>query len=154
MKNVSAHRGHARPGAQTPGLAVIPTIPTVPEAKSAPATRVGQSAQPVSALESGIVHYTFRQLVCAAQLEGRGARCRPRPHDLRHSFAVRTLLAWYRAGVDVEAQLPLLSTHLGHIKPASTYWYVSSSPELMALAAQRLQDHVDRAGGASRAGQS
>ena len=93
-----------------------------------------------TALESGIVHYTFRRLVCAAQLEGRGARCRPRPHDLRHSFAVRTLLAWYRAGVDVEARLPLLSTHLGHIKPASTYWYLQAAPELLAIAGQRLEN--------------
>ncbi len=93
-----------------------------------------------TALESNIVHYTFRQLVRAAHLEGRGARCRPRPHDLRHSFAVRTLLAWYRAGVDVEPQLPLLSTYLGHIKPASTYWYLQAAPELLAMAGQRLEN--------------
>ncbi len=93
------------------------------------------------ALESNSVHYTFRQLVNAAHLEGHGARCRPRPHDLRHSFAVRTLLAWYRAGVEVEPELPLLSTHLGHIKPASTYWYLEAAPELLAIAGQRLE-HV------------
>jgi len=65
-----------------------------------------------------------------------------------------SLAGWYRDGADVPARLPWLSTIMGHSGPASTYWYVSSSPELMALAAQRLQDHVDRAGGASRAGQS
>ncbi len=91
-------------------------------------------------LESSIVHYTFRQLASAAHLEGRGARCRPRPHDLRHSFAVRTLLAWYRAGGDVEPRLPLLSTQLGHIKPASTYWYLEAAPELLAIAGQRLEN--------------
>ena len=91
-------------------------------------------------LQSSTVHGTFRQLVRVAHLEGRGARCRPRPHDLRHSFAVRTLLAWYHAGVDVEAQLPLLSTYLGHVKPASTYWYLEAAPELLAIAGQRLEN--------------
>jgi integrase len=64
--------------------------------------------------------------------------CRPRIHDLRHTFAVRTLLHWYRAGLDVEALLPRLSTYLGHVCPASTYWYLSAAPELLALAAERL----------------
>jgi integrase len=92
------------------------------------------------ALKDSIVHYTFRHLVRAADLEGRGARCQPRPHDLRHTFAVRTLLTWYRAGLEVEPKLPLLSTHLGHIQPASTYWYLQAAPELMAIAGQRLEN--------------
>lgn len=66
---------------------------------------------------------------------------RPRTHDLRHSFAVRTLLGWYRDGADVQALLPRLSTYLGHVEPASTYWYLSAAPELMALAAERLDHH-------------
>jgi integrase len=60
-------------------------------------------------------------------------------HDLRHTFAVRTLLGWYRAGVDVQARLPLLSTYLGHVHPKDTYWYLSAAPELLALAGQRLE---------------
>lgn len=64
---------------------------------------------------------------------------RPRIHDFRHSFAVRTLLGWYRDGADVHALLPRLSTYLGHVDPASTYWYLSAAPELMALAAERLE---------------
>jgi hypothetical protein len=68
------------------------------------------------------------------------------------------LAGWYRDGADVPARLPWLSTVMGHSGPASTYWYLSASPELMALAAQRLQAHVDQAGqfagGVSRAGQS
>ncbi len=67
---------------------------------------------------------------------------RPRAHDLRHSFAVRTLLGWYRDGADVQALLPRLSTYLGHVEPASTYWYLSAAPELMALAAERLDHHT------------
>ncbi|MBN4059667.1 tyrosine-type recombinase/integrase, partial [Acidimicrobium ferrooxidans] len=66
---------------------------------------------------------------------------RPRAHDLRHSFAVRTLLDWYRTGADVNQRLPLLSTYLGHVKPAHTYWYLHAAPELMALAAQRLDEY-------------
>jgi integrase len=62
-----------------------------------------------------------------------------RVHDLRHSFAVRTLLGWYRDGGDVQARMPLLSTYLGHVDPAATFWYLSAAPELLALAADRLE---------------
>ncbi|MDQ6688357.1 MAG: tyrosine-type recombinase/integrase [Actinomycetota bacterium] len=64
---------------------------------------------------------------------------RPRLHDFRHSFAVRTLRDWYAQDVDVQARLPWLSTYLGHTCPASTYWYLSASPELLGLAARRLE---------------
>lgn len=52
---------------------------------------------------------------------------------------MNTLLDWYRSGADVEAKLPTLSTYLGHRDPRSTYWYLSAAPELLALAAQRLE---------------
>jgi integrase len=90
------------------------------------------------------VHWTFLQLVRRAGLQRRSATCRPRPHDLRHTFAVRTLLDWYRAGLDVEARLPLLSTYLGHFEPSNTYWYLSAAPELMALASQRLEHALEK----------
>lgn len=83
-------------------------------------------------------HLGFQQLVCSVGLGRRSPRCRPRPHDLRHSFAVRTLIGWYRDGSDVEAMLPRLSTYLGHAHPAHTYWYLSAAPELLGLAAERL----------------
>ena len=76
---------------------------------------------------------TFRRLVMSAGI-GPG----PRIHDLRHSFAVSTLLCWYRDGGDVQARLPLLSTYLGHSHPHSTYWYLQAAPELLALATTRL----------------
>lgn len=63
----------------------------------------------------------------------------PRIHDLRHTFAVTVLLEWYRDGGNVAARLPWLSTYLGHHDPRSTYWYLSATPELLALAAQRLE---------------
>ena len=62
-----------------------------------------------------------------------------RAHDLRHSFAVKTLLGWYRDGGDVQARMPLLSTYLGRVDPAATFWYLSAAPELLALAADRLE---------------
>lgn len=63
----------------------------------------------------------------------------PRLHDLRHSFAVNTILRWYRAGDDVERLLPTLTTYLGHSKVRDTYWYLSACPELMGEAASRLE---------------
>lgn len=65
----------------------------------------------------------------------------PRVHDLRHSFAVRTLIDGHRDGLDVSALLPVLSTYLGHVEPANTYWYLSAVPELMQLVAARLEQH-------------
>jgi integrase/recombinase XerD len=85
------------------------------------------------------VHYVFARLVRHAGLEARSERCRPRLHDFRHSLAVKTLLGWYRDGLDVEARLPVLSTLLGHTHPANTYWYLSAVPELLALAAERRE---------------
>jgi site-specific recombinase XerD len=63
----------------------------------------------------------------------------PRIHDLRHRFASKTILDWYRCGADVEAQLPKLTTYLGHGHVADTYWYISATPELLQLATQRLE---------------
>jgi integrase/recombinase XerD len=76
-----------------------------------------------------------RQIGLRAPTDRRG----PRIHDLRHRFAHRSLLNWYRRGVDVEAQLPTLSTYLGHKHVADTYWYITASPELLKLATQRLE---------------
>jgi len=86
------------------------------------------------------VQWTFQRLVGRVGLRARAGSCRPRIHDLRHSFAVRTLLDAYRDGHDVQQRLTLLSTYLGHVNPAATYWYLSAAPELLALAAERL-DH-------------
>lgn len=90
------------------------------------------------------VHKRFHQLTQEAKLVARSVTCRPRVHDLRHSFAVTTLLGWYRSGLDVQNRLPLLSTYLGHVDPGSTYWYLTATPELMQVVAQRLE-HARRA---------
>jgi integrase len=83
-----------------------------------------------------VVSQTFRRLIDDSGV-GAGAPRPPRLHDLRHTFAVRALLGWYRAGEDVQARIPSLSTYLGHREPSSTYWYLSAAPELLALAATR-----------------
>jgi integrase/recombinase XerD len=71
--------------------------------------------------------------------QGQPGRRLPRPHDLRHRFAVKTLIGWYRTGVNVEAYMPLLSTYLGHSNPENTFWYLSAVPELLILASKRLE---------------
>ena len=84
--------------------------------------------------------YTFAKisqqigLRAAAKGHGRG----PRIHDMRHRFAAHTLIEWYRAGVDVERELPKLATYLGHVHVNDTYWYLEAVPELLQLATQRL----------------
>jgi integrase/recombinase XerD len=85
-----------------------------------------------------VVCQTFRRLVDNAGV-GTDAPSPPRLHDLRHTFAVRTLLGWYRSDEDVQAKIPSLSTYLGHREPASTYWYLSAAPELLALATARQE---------------
>ena len=85
------------------------------------------------------VWLAFRELIAATGV-GEGSSITPRPHDVRHSFTVRAVIDWYRAGEDVAARLPRLSTYLGHREPRHTYTYLSASPELLALAAARLED--------------
>jgi site-specific recombinase XerD len=80
----------------------------------------------------------FLRLLARTGLDRAPGR-RPRIHDLRHSFAMRIVRDWYRAGVDVEHWLPWLSTYLGHVSPSSTYWYLTATAELLAAAATRAE---------------
>lgn len=89
-----------------------------------------------TALSRSGVDKTLRQITTAMGV--RTATVRPRAHDLRHAFAVRTLIDWQRSGASVDEHIATLSIYLGHIAPADTYWYLSAVPELMDLAAQRL----------------
>jgi integrase/recombinase XerD len=89
-------------------------------------------------LRSGNLRATFAELLDRAGLPSHTGRQGPRVGDMRHSFAVQTLLDWHDAQVDVGPRLPLLSTFLGHVSPASTYWYLSASPPLLATAARRV----------------
>jgi len=80
----------------------------------------------------------FHALVSDVGLEVRPL-CRARVHDLRHSFAVNVLTRWYVEGADVSTKLPSLSTYMGHVDPADTYWYLSATPELVEQAVTRLE---------------
>lgn len=92
-------------------------------------------------LPPSTVHLTFRTVANAAGLEPASAVCRPRLHDLRHTFAVTTMLRAYQSGGDPAATLPILSTWLGHTEPRDTYWYLTGTSELLAAATDRLEHH-------------
>ena len=85
------------------------------------------------------IRYMFLKLAKETGLWCKGDRYRPRVHDLRHTFAVRTIIGWYHAGLDVESHMPVLSTYLGHVSVANTYWYLTGTPELVCIAATRLE---------------
>jgi integrase/recombinase XerD len=108
--------------------------------------RLGPSPRAASFFTSGagtrVLHQNFhRVFLRLIRLAGIGKRHvrRPRLHDLRHTFAVKIVRDWHRAGVDVERRMPWLSTYLGHVSPSSTYWYLTATPELLAPAADRLE---------------
>lgn len=83
----------------------------------------------------------FHKLLHHCGIAPRSAACRPRIHDLRHSFAVSTIVDDYRSG-NPGSRLAILSTYLGHADPGATYWYLSSAPELLGLAGERLERHL------------
>ena len=83
----------------------------------------------------------FQKLLRHCGIAPRSATCRPRIHDLRHSFAVTTIVDDYRSG-DPGSRLAILSTYLGHADPGGTYWYLSAAPELLGLAGERLERHL------------
>jgi integrase/recombinase XerD len=93
---------------------------------------------PAPAIGWTSVHSTF-------YLRGLSASHGPRLDDFRHRFAVKTLLHWYRTGLEIEPRLPILSTYLGHVRVSHTYWYLSAVPELMGEAVHRLERHWEGA---------
>jgi integrase len=113
----------------------VPTEPTAAVLTSAAGTRLIYCN----------VHLAFKRIVADAGLRPRSGACRPRAHDLRHTFAVNTVLDAYRAGVDIPPRLALLCTYLGHVNPGSTYWYLQAAPELLAVAAGHLERFEERA---------
>jgi integrase/recombinase XerD len=91
--------------------------------------------------------YTFAKVSREVGLRASTTNCRhgrgPRLHDMRHRFAVYTLLRWYRAGIDVEREIPKLATYLGHVHVNETYWYIEAVPELLELATRRLESQKE-----------
>ncbi len=92
-----------------------------------------------SRLTVPVLSTAFRDLCERASITTPAQQRPVRLGDLRHTFAVSTLLSWHRTGVDVQRELPVLSAYLGHVNPAQTYWYLHGTPELMGLAAERLE---------------
>lgn len=90
-------------------------------------------------LEASVVRHAFLHISRSIGLRTHADRRGPRMHDLRHTFAVRTLTDWHRAGIDPEQRLPLLSAYLGHAKVSDTYWYLSAVPELLGAVNTRLE---------------
>ena len=87
------------------------------------------------------VQPTFQKLLNHCGIVPRSANCRPRIHDLRHSFAVSTIADGYRTG-NPGSRLATLATYLGHVDPKHTYWYLSAAPELLGLAGDMLERHL------------
>jgi integrase len=90
-------------------------------------------------LDTGEIHRTFYVLSRQIGLRGPADSHGPRIHDLRHAFASKTLLRWYRVGENAEQSLPILSAYLGHVHWRDTFWYLSAFPELMHEAMSRLE---------------
>ncbi len=90
-------------------------------------------------LDTADVRRNFYAMSHMTGLRAKGSSKGPRIHDLRHRYAVETLLRWYRDGEDVERKLPHLSTYLGHVKVKDTYWYLTACPELMGLAVRLFE---------------
>jgi integrase len=84
------------------------------------------------------VEYAFKLLRAALKWRARGGHPAPRIYDLRHSFICHRLEDWYAQGLDIDRNILALSTYVGHVKVTDTYWYVTATPELMAIAAQRF----------------
>lgn len=107
-----------------------------------PRSRAFLLAERGNRLTDCMARHTFILLSRCIGLRAPRAHHGPRLHDLRHTFAVRTVQHWYRQGLDVDAQMPLLATFLGHGHVSDTYWYLSAVPQLMALAGERLDIHL------------
>jgi site-specific recombinase XerD len=97
-------------------------------------------------IHEGTISQTFHTLLPKLQLHIPPGVSPPRLHDLRHSFAVATLLRWYRQGVDPNCRLMHLATFLGHVDPNSTAVYLTITEELLHQAAQRFQFLAPRGG--------
>lgn len=85
------------------------------------------------------VHRVFIELIDKLGWANRGTHVTVRIHDLRHTFAVRTLMRWHQLGIDIDQAMLSLSTYLGHVKITHSYWYLTSAPELMALAGAKFE---------------
>lgn len=114
-----------------------------PDSRSSDCFFVGAKGNP---LPYSTVRSTFRGICRRLTWRSNGTLPRPRIHDLRHTFACRCLLRWYREGVDVNVAIAALSTYLGHAKVTDTYWYLSGTGELLSLVCERFEQFASTAG--------
>lgn len=111
--------------------AILPALQT-------PAFFVSERGGRMSAFSAGDNFVKVSRMIGLRPPAVGGARGRgPRLHDLRHRFAVSTLIHWYRSGADVDREMPKLATYLGHKGPEQVYWYLQAVPELLELATER-----------------
>lgn len=96
-------------------------------------------------LSAGAANYTLSRMFRSAGLKPSTGRIGPRPYDIRHTFAVHRLTRWYRERVDLHARLPWLSAYMGHVNILGTETYLTATPELLALAAQRFRRRFAKA---------
>jgi integrase/recombinase XerD len=110
-----------------------------------PAFFVSERGRRVSvwSAEDNFISVSYMIGLRSSAVDGRRSRG-PRLHDLRHRFAVSTLIGWYRMGVDVDREIPKLATYLGHEGPEQVYWYLQAVPELLEAATQRSQRAASR----------
>jgi integrase len=104
-----------------------------------PATAAFFVSSAGSRLNSCSVSKAFTRILKTAAITAPAGTAKPRLYDLRHTFAVTTMTRWYATDADVAHLLPALSTYLGHISPATTYWYLHACPQLMTAAVKRLE---------------
>ena len=87
------------------------------------------------------VRSAFKRLRVKLEWTGAGRVRRPRIHDLRHTFAVRSIQRWYKEGADIDQRIAALATYLGHVSVTKTYWYLTGVPELMALVGDMFESY-------------
>jgi integrase/recombinase XerD len=102
--------------------------------------------RPGKPLLYSVTQHYFKQITGAIGIPKNQSRRRPAWHSLRHTFAVRRLLTWYRAGLDVRSLLPNLAVYLGHLGIAQTYHYLTATPELLSAAASMFEGYADPGG--------
>jgi integrase/recombinase XerD len=95
-------------------------------------------------LRYGLVRQAWIDLRSRTAIAPRGGHPFIRIHDLRHTFICRRLMLWQTLGADINNEMPALSTYVGHVHPADTYWYLQAVPELMAIAGDRFEQFVDK----------
>ena len=110
----------------------------------------GLGAAEVLALRLQDVDWRAGTFFCETICPREKGRTGPRPYDLRHAFAMHRLSQWYSQGVDLHSRLPWLSAYMGHVDIIGTENYLNATPELLALAGNRLRRRYKSAGGGDK----